>query len=102
MKDSTRRALRTLYQGILGALAVLAIAVPIVQANIPDAETGVVWKWLSIACGATVAVTAVVTKVVNALEAAGKIPAWLKQPAATPAAPDPEDDTGRHAAPEAV
>lgn len=100
MKDSTRRAVRTLYQGGIAAVGVLGLAVPVVQANIPAGDKGVVWKWLGTACVALVAVTALVSKVVNALEAAGKIPAWLKQPPATPTDPDPEDTPGRHAAPE--
>lgn len=93
MKDSSRRAIRTLYQGIVGAVIVIPGAVALIQQNIPaeSAERPRIWGYVSAGCAALLVVTALVTKAVNALEAAGKMPAWLKQPPATPASPDPSD-----------
>ncbi len=97
MKDSTRRALRTVYQGLLSLLLVIPIVVLILQDSIPD--TGERWGIVSSVLGGTVAVVGVVTKIVNALEAARLIPPWLKEPAATAVDPDPVDDEpGKHAA----
>lgn len=82
LSDSTRRALRTAYQTVIGALAVIGVLVafiPQLQATFPQ----VAGFALSIAAGA-----ALVSKALNALEDAGLIPAWLK-----------EEPTGRHEAP---
>lgn len=63
-KDSDKRALRTAFHVLLALLA----AIPAVLAGLP-----------TLAVGAQVlVVTAAVSKVVNALEEAGVVPAWLK------------------------
>lgn len=96
MTDSTRRALRTGYQTLIAALAaigVLASFIPQIQATFPEIA----------ALAVTVAGGAVaVSKVINALEDAGVIPAWLKAGAelsdesgeieAAPEAPEDEGD----------
>jgi glutamine phosphoribosylpyrophosphate amidotransferase len=64
MKDSDKRALRTAFHVLVALLA----AVPAVLAGLP-----------TLAVGAQVlVVTAVISKVINALEEAGVVPAWLK------------------------
>lgn len=94
MKDSTRRALRTAYQAVLAAIVVVPIFALLVKDLFPP-DSPTTKLALSISAG-MIAVTAAVTKLINALEAAGKIPAWLKAPAATAGNPDPEDGPGRH------
>lgn len=79
MSDSTRRTLRTLYQNIVAA----TIAIPVIAAIVLPALTGLIPDAdlvAKIAAGAAtlVAVAVAVTKVVNSLEDAGYIPAWLK------------------------
>lgn len=101
MKDSTRRALRTGYQAIVAAIVVVPVVVWLLQSLFPEGSKA--FAVASAVAGAMVTVTAAASKAINALEAAGKIPAWLKQPAATGANPDPEsapidDEPGRHAA----
>lgn len=105
MKDSTRRALRTAYQAIIAAVPVVLIVALWLKDVFPaDSPTTKITLAVS---GGMIAVTTAVTKLLNALEAAGKIPAWLKQPAATSANPDPEAPptndvqplAGRHEAP---
>ena len=83
MTDSTKRTLRTLVQVLLGACAAVAIVVPIIGAQFDQAAA---------VGGIAVAIAGMVTKVMNALESARIIPAWLKdQPlsAAAPAAAPP-------------
>jgi hypothetical protein len=68
MNDSTRRALRTAYQFLvacIGIVPILALALP--QSSPLAAKLAVVLGFLAVA-----------TKVVNALEDRGLIPAWLK------------------------
>jgi hypothetical protein len=68
MSESTRRSLRTLYQGFIGVIT----AVPLILAILPDdASTS------AVVVGFAVWV-AVIAKAINALEDAGLIPAWLK------------------------
>lgn len=67
MKDSTKRALRTAYQVVV-ALIVVAPLLATVLADTPMAAQ----------IGTFAAAVAVVSKVVNALEERGVIPAWLK------------------------
>lgn len=84
MSPSTRRALRTVYQGVLAALVV----VPILAAAL--AGTGV--AELAKVAGVLVLAVGVVSKAVNALEDARMIPAWLKR---EPDAPETPGDAGR-------
>lgn len=80
MTDSTRRSLRTAYQTVIGALAAIGALVafiPTLQATFPEVAAIAV----TVAAGA-----AAVSKVINALEDKGLIPAWLKTPA------QPSDD----------
>lgn len=72
MKDSTKRALRTLFDVVTGAAVAIPVAVGAFQANVPLEGT------VAAALATTVAVAAAVAKIVNALEDAGVIPAWLK------------------------
>lgn len=68
MSDSTRRALRTAYQLTIA----LTIALPLILLGLPP-EIG-----HSASVAGLVALTAGVTKAINALEDRGLIPAWLK------------------------
>ena len=67
MTDSTRRALRTVYHGVLAACVVLPIFATAL-AGFPIAAQ------LTLA----LAVLGAVSKAVNALEDAGLLPPWLK------------------------
>lgn len=78
MTDSTKRAIRTGVQTLLGLVAAVAILVPIIGDQYP-ALAGV--------GAAALAFTVAVTKCWNALEEAGLIPSWLK------------DAPGKHEAP---
>lgn len=72
MSDSTRRSLRTAYQAILALVTVIPLLIAGLSAIAPEGSD------LAIAFAAIVGGLAVVTKVLNALEDAGLIPAWLK------------------------
>lgn len=89
MKDSTRRAIRTGYQTLIAAIPVFLIIAVWMQDLFPS-DTPLSKIALAVS-GGMVAFATAVTKLVNSLEAAGKLPAWLKAPAATPGNPDPED-----------
>lgn len=67
MKDSTRRTLRTAYQSLLALIAIVPLLL---------SDLGVTEQAASVVVAVTLA-----TKVVNALEDAGVIPAWLKESA---------------------
>lgn len=69
MKDSTKRALRTLVQAIIAAAA----AAPVVMSLLPTDNDNI----LKIE-GAVVAGAAIVSKLVNVLEERGLLPEWLK------------------------
>lgn len=82
MSESTRRALRTTYQGVLAALVVVPV--------LAGALAGVGVPELAKVAGVLVAAIGVVSKVVNAAEDAGIVPAWLKgQPKQAVAPVDP-------------
>lgn len=70
MSESTKRAARTLYQGLVAALVIVPVLAGVL------ADTGIE-KLAGIAAVLIGAVT-VVSKIVNALEDRGLIPAWLK------------------------
>lgn len=83
MTDSTRRALRTAYQVVLALVTTIPIIVTLLLTVIPadsDLAVKVGAIALSIAGG-----SALVTKVLNQLEDAGLIPAWLKGDTTVPA-----------------
>lgn len=85
MLDSTRRALRTLYQATLGCLIVVPLLAA-AAAALPDDFPG---KGNIVAVLAACAVaTAGVAKVMNDLEDRGLIPAWLKGTDQVPAPSD--------------
>lgn len=66
-KDSTLRALRTLYQGFVALAVVAPLLVTVAPVGTP----------LAVAAASMVAAVALVTKVLNALEAAGiKLPLY--------------------------
>ncbi|MGH3478399.1 MAG: hypothetical protein ACRDQD_16365 [Nocardioidaceae bacterium] len=84
MKESTKRTLRTILQMIVA----LIVAVPVIVFALPadvQAEPVVV---------ATLAWVAIVTKVMTALEDAGRIPAWLRDGAPSVALPAAGKDVG--------
>lgn len=74
MKASTKRAIRTAYQLVVA----LATFVPLVVLLVPVEFTPAA---VAAALPALVAWAAFVTKVVNAAEDAGLIPAWLRDDA---------------------
>ena len=74
MKPSTQRAARTAYQAVLAMLVII----PVLLAALP----------LGAQVTAIVAAVAAAAKIVNVLEDAGLIPAWLKAPT-VPAAQGP-------------
>lgn len=104
MSDSTRRSLRTAYQTLIAALTTIpAIAAILLQ--IVPADSG---AELAALVASVVAGVAVVTKVLNVLEDAGLIPAWLKAkaeevPPVTVEPEVPEDElpvpVGKHEVP---
>lgn len=71
MNDSTRRSLRTLAHGLVAA----AVAIPVMLAALPT-PPGRIGEII----GVTLGLCAGVTKVVNALEDRGLLPAFLKAP----------------------
>ena len=68
MSESTKRTVRTLYQGIIA----LVTTVPAIIAVLPDGLP------FEAQLASVVAGIAVVTKVLNVLEDKGLIPAWLR------------------------
>lgn len=70
MSESTKRAARTLYQGIVAALVIVPVLAGVL------ADTGI--EKLTGIAAVLVGAVAVVSKAVNSLEDAGLIPAWLK------------------------
>lgn len=68
MNESTRRGLRTAYQALIALVTALPLVLFALPADVQAAPVAVaVGVWI-----------AVVSKVVNSLEDAGFIPAWLK------------------------
>lgn len=84
MNDSTRRTLRTLFQALVAALAIVPASVAAV--HLPAGKA-------SAFAAALVAGCATVTKAVTAAEDRGLIPAWLYRtaPATAADARDPMD-----------
>lgn len=80
MKPSTKRALRTGYQAVLA----LIVIVPVLVSSLP----------VTAQVTAIVSAVAAVAKIVNALEDAGLIPAWLKSVPAEPQAATLPDGVG--------
>jgi hypothetical protein len=74
VKDSTKRSLRTLVQGIIAA----AVAAPAIFALLPTTDANVLKIEASVVAGA-----AIVSKLYNLLEERGLLPAWLKGDSAT-------------------
>ena len=72
LTESKRRGIRTLYQAVIAMLTV----VPVLLALLPDGSP------LAVQLGGIAAAVAAVSTLINKLEDAGLIPAWLKaQPA---------------------
>lgn len=67
MTDSTKRALRTVYQSILAAVVVVPLLATALEGTPLAAKLAVV-----------LTVIGLVSKVVNVLEDSGLIPSWLK------------------------
>lgn len=76
MKESTKRALRTAYQGAIALVTLVPALLAVLPADSP----------LAVKLGGAVASVAVVSKVLNVLEERGLIPAWMKSTPA-PAVP---------------
>jgi hypothetical protein len=75
MTESTRRALRTLYQGLIAVVVTIPLLAG-VAAALPEEFP---YKGRIVAILLTLAaVTAAVSKVLNELEDRGLVPAWLK------------------------
>ena len=79
MNDSTRRAIRTALQSIVGALGAGVLNLVF---------TGINPGWRAVAA---VVLTTVFTQIQNALEDRGTIPALLKAPASDGAEPIPDN-----------
>jgi hypothetical protein len=77
MSDSTRRAARTVYQLVISLIAVIPVL----------AGLGVAWEPAARVIAALIGFGAIATKLINALEDKGLIPAWLKAPASDGANP---------------
>lgn len=89
LSDSTRRALRTAYGFVVALLGIIPTILLLLPDSVRSGTLGgqdlsailttiVVWHTFS-------------TKLINALEDAGKIPAWLKAPASDGVNPVPDD-----------
>lgn len=88
MTDSTRRALRTAYQTIVALLSTIPILLGMASELLPaDSPLG---AKVAAAAVSILAGIAVVTKVLNALEDAGILPAWLKGDTTIPAPATPD------------
>lgn len=83
LAESTKRTLRTIYQGIVAFLASAATVLPVVMNMLP---TNASWASTVAAVGAGVlAVLVIVTKILTALEDRGLIPGWLRTKDPVPA-----------------
>lgn len=87
LSDSARRALRTLFQAVLAMVTLVPALLAVLPSDSP----------VAVKFGGVAAAVAAVSAIVNKLEAAGLIPAWLKDaPApvdpALAAAPAPAED----------
>lgn len=78
LSTSAKRSLRTLFQALLAMLTL----VPMLLAALPDGSP------LAVKFGGIAAAVAAVTAAVNKAEDAGLIPAWLKDEAPVPGAPE--------------
>lgn len=95
MSDSTRRSLRTAYQALIAAITTIPLLIAALSAIAPEGSD------IAVVLASVVAGLAIVTKVVNALEDAGLIPAWLKGETKAPEpAPAPEPEPAPEPAPE--
>lgn len=89
MTDSTRRALRTAYQFVVALVAIVPLVLAALPEGIRSGQLG--GEELAAILGVVIACHAFATKLINALEDAGRIPAWLKAPASDGAKPVPND-----------
>lgn len=69
ISPSTKRSIRTLYQGAIALLTVVPAFVALLPSDSP----------LAVQLSAVVVGIAAVSKVINKLEDAGLIPAWFKE-----------------------
>lgn len=74
MSDSTRRALRTGYQAVIAAVTTIPIILAVLAQVLPADTTASIGAYIV----AVTAGIAAVSKILNALEDAKLIPAWLK------------------------
>lgn len=88
MSDSTRRALRTAYQAIIAAVTTIPVILALLTQVLPaDSAASLAAYVVAITAG-----VAAVSKILNALEDAGLIPAWLKGDATPPVAAQTSSD----------
>jgi len=73
MNESTKRSLRTAYQAVVSLLAVVPTVLLILQTDLSLSGT------VAAVVATTLTWVATATKVLNSLEDAGLIPAWLKE-----------------------
>jgi hypothetical protein len=69
LSPSTKRALRTIYQGVVALVTVVPLVVAVLPSDSP----------LAVQLASVVAAVGVVSKVINVLEDNGYLPAWLKE-----------------------
>lgn len=69
LSPSTKRALRTVYQGVVALVTLVPLVVAVLPSDSP----------LAVQLAAAVGAVAVVSKVINVLEDNGFLPAWLKE-----------------------
>lgn len=72
LKESTKRAIRTAFHLIVGVVTAIPVVVAIITANLS------VGAEVTAILGTVVATSVTVSKILNALEEMGLIPAWLR------------------------
>lgn len=93
MTDSTKRSLRTAYQTLIAAITTIPLLIATLTTLLPEGND------LAITLASIVAGIAVVSKVINALEDHGLIPAWLKGDTTVPEPAPVEPEPGPEVAP---
>lgn len=68
LSPSTKRALRTAYQGVVALVTIVPLVIAVLPGDSP----------LAVQLAVVVGAVGVVSKVMNVLEDSGYLPAWLK------------------------
>ncbi|GAB7004424.1 hypothetical protein JCM18899A_18970 [Nocardioides sp. AN3] len=71
MSESTKRAIRTAYQVLVALITIAPVLVTVLKGTPVEVQVGIFAGWV-----------AAVATIINRLEDAGLIPAWLKGDAA--------------------